>query len=236
MPQAGLAIAGAWSAFTASAVGSFLLTNTLGRLLVTVAVSALMRATMTKPKDPGISAKVTQAGADNPLNIPLGTYVPDGTRIAPPMTWGGSNQYATFVIALSAVPGCHLRRFALDGEWVDLDFDHPHPLVGYPVQGRYQGKAWGKYYDGTQATADAHMLEKCGGHPDYPWSADMVGEGICYAIVTLQYDRELFPSPEPRMLFELSGIPLYDPRKDPSVGGAGAHRWDQRSTWAPSDA
>ncbi|MGK3946306.1 hypothetical protein ABK046_49130, partial [Streptomyces caeruleatus] len=38
------------------------------------------------------------------------------------------------------------------------------------------------------------------------------------------------PSPA-ELLFEVDGAPLYDPRKDSTVGGSGSHRINDIATW-----
>ncbi|MDP2738705.1 MAG: DUF1983 domain-containing protein [Pseudorhodobacter sp.] len=52
--------------------------------------------------------------------------------------------------------------------------------------------------------------------------------------MTFRYNTENFTS-LPGVRFEIGGIPLYDPRLDSTVGGAGAMRWADRATWAGSD-
>ena len=62
----------------------------------------------------------------------------------------------------------------------------------------------------------------------------MIGTGICYAILTFRFNRELFQA-YPQCRFEMGGIKLYDPRSDTSVGGSGAQRWADLATWTASD-
>ena len=99
---------------------------------------------------------------------------------------------------------------------------------GLPVM---SGSAWVKYYDGTQTTADPYLLAQYGAYPNRPWSADMIGRGLCYAIVTFRHNPEVWQG-FPRLRFEMGGIPLYDIRKDSTAGGSGTHRWATPSTWA----
>ncbi|ARE40920.1 Host specificity protein J [Rhodovulum sp. P5] len=239
MPPVGAAIAASWTAFTATSVGAFVTGNIVGRLLVTVAVSALMRSTIKMPRygDPGIETKVTQTGAGNPLNLPLGKTSTAGVRISPPVSWGNKNTYGTFVMALSAAPGIAITRIAINGEWVPLvaNADTTRPTATWALGGDWAGYGWVYFFDGSQTEASAFLIETFADHPDYPWSAGMVGAGMCYAVVELRYNRALYPTADPRFVFETTGIPLYDPRADSSVGGDGAQRWDDRSTWAPSD-
>ncbi|PTX45942.1 hypothetical protein IQ03_04170 [Gemmobacter caeni] len=73
--------------------------------------------------------------------------------------------------------------------------------VGYglPILGDYEGHAWIRYYDGSQTAADPMLLARYGTHPDRPWTADMVGTGLCYAILTFYYDREAMAQVEDQM-------------------------------------
>lgn len=46
----------------------------------------------------------------------------------------------------------------------------------------------------------------------YVATADMIGRGIPYAIFRLKFDQKLWASGEPKVLFVVDGLPLYDPR------------------------
>ena len=238
MPPVGAAISAAFSAFAATSVGTFLTTTIVGRLLVSVGASLLLQALTPKPKisDPGIRTSTTQTGGQTSEAFILGTYATGGTLIAPPMSHGRvgdtPNAYLTYVIELSSVPGCTLESLIVDDEAVTFG-GTPHADYGSPIGGRFAGRAWVRYYDGSQTTADAMLLARYGSYPDRPWSSDMVGTGLCYAILTFRYDREVF-SGLPRVRFVMGGIPVYDPRLDTTVGGAGPQRWTDPSTWEPS--
>lgn len=149
------------------------------------------------------------------------------------MSWGPNNENLTLVIELGDIPGQQLARVLVNDEWLVLG-TVPHPEgFGLPATGKFAGFVWVRYYDGTQTAADPMLLSKYSAYPERPWSADMVGTGICYAIVTVYFNRSLFTS-IPRVRFEMDGIPLYDPRRDSSVGGSGPHRFDNPATWQPS--
>lgn len=231
----------AWgsSIIGASTVGTFLTKNFVGRLLVSVATSALLSALSPTPgiERPGLSSEFAQTGADNPLSFMTGTFATPGTRLAPYMSHGKvdgtPNAYLTLPVAISAVGGAQLTRVHINDEWVTLGTD-PHPDYGLPVLGQYEGYAWIKYYDGSQTEADPMMLAKYPAPYAYPWSADMIGTGMCLAYCTFRFNRELF-SGLPAVVFETTGIPLYDPRKDPALGGTGTHDPSNQSTWESSD-
>lgn len=219
----------------AFAAGGFF-TTVIGRLVLAVALSALQRALMPEPREPGIKTKVTQTGGTNPQAFPLHKTATAGTLACPPMSHGSAgktpNAYLTYVIVLSDVPGCTLSRVMINNQYVTLGGAHPDygPTVN---SAPYTGYAWVKFYDGTQTVADPMLLAKYGSYPERPWTSDMIGRGTAYAIVTFLYDRKKFPG-LPRVRFELNGIPLYDPRKDTTVGGSGSHRWNNKATWEPS--
>lgn len=236
MPAIGAALTAFGAAFGATTVGAFLTTNIIGKLLVTVAISALQTAMMPKPRAAGIKTGVTAAGGTNPCSFVLGRYATAGYAVCPPMSHGADeveNQFLTYVIELGSIAGQGLERLTIDGEYADIG-GTAHPDYGTPVGGRFAGKAWVKYYDGSQTVADPMLIAKYGSYPDRPWSADMIGRGLCYVIATFSYDREVFNG-TPKLRFEVSGIPLYDPRKDSTAGGSGAQRWGNPATWAGSD-
>jgi hypothetical protein len=224
----------------ASTVGAFFAASPLlqiaGRLLLSVALSALQRALMPKPREPGIKTKVTQTGGTNPQAFPLHKVATAGTFACPPMSHGSvgktPNAYLTYVVVLSDVAGAALSRYMINGQYVSLG-GVAHPDYGLPVTGDLNGFAWIKVYTGLQTAADPMLLSKYGLYPERPWTSDMIGRGLVYAICTFKYNREKLPG-LPRVRFELEGIPLYDPRKDTTVGGSGPHRWANKATWEPS--
>jgi len=216
-------------------IGAWLGSTLLGRFVVQVAVSMALGA-LANAMRRGSSRKrprteVAVYGDLSPEQIILGRYATRGAYGHPVYTTG---DYAHMVVTLCALPGAQLRRIAVQGEWVDLDSSNPHPDYGLPaVSGsKYAGALWVKFYDGTQADADPYMLATFGGDPIAPWSADMIGEQLCYAIVTcLKGQSPPIWSGLPQPLFELDGIPLYDPRQDDTAGGVGPQRWSDPATW-----
>jgi len=229
------AIGAAWTAVTTFAASSWL-AGVFVRTAAALALSALAIAIRGRPgrDQASIATPYTMTGEVNAETFVLGQYATAGQLVYPPLTHGGTTgtEYKTFVIALSCLPGCQLLRVSIGGEWAPFT-GATHPDYGKELGGKYTGYAWVKFYDGTQTTADPMLLAKYGSHPDFPWAADMVGEGVCWAIVTLRANTSLFAG-QPRMRFELSGIPMYDPRADSTAGGVGTQRWNDRATWSPT--
>lgn len=216
--------------------GSVLL-QALLRIGASVVLSKLAARMAPKPQPSGIKSDTTAAGSQNPCAFILGDYATGGVFVAPPMTHGEYNgipkAYLTYVVELGDIPGQQLLQVIINGEVAPLG-GAPHADYGTPVSsGKYAGKAWVRYYNGTQTAADPMLLAKYGGYPERPWSSQMVGRGICYAILTFRFDREAY-SNFPQVRFVMRGIALYDPRKDSTAGGSGAHRWANPATWEPT--
>ncbi len=229
---AGGAAFGGWvagAAFAGTLLGS-LTVNLLG----TVALGALSRALTPEPEQGGgITISSTVAGEQNPESIILGRYATGGGALCPPYSHGPSNRYLTHVIELCSAPGAQLDRIMLGEEWVELGANGLSEY-GRPVLGdKYGGHVWVKYLDGSQTAADPMLRARYGNHPDRPWTADMVGHGLGIAILTFYYDQEVLAQ-VPRYRFELTGIPVYDIRKDSTAGGVGPQRLGNPATWTVS--
>ena len=224
------AIISSISAFAAaSAFNAFLVQTALS-----IGLSALAKAVRGKPKmrAAGIVTEVTTTGGTTPQKFILGRYATAGQLIAPPMSYGQAGDtpraYLVYVIAVSALPGVTLDRVIVDDAYVTLGA--PGANWGRPVTGDLADHAWIDFKTGTQTTAHPDLLAAFSADPDRPWMTDMIGTGTAYAVCRWRYNRELFNG-LPAVRFECTGIPLYDPRADSSVGGSGAQRWATPSTW-----
>ncbi|WP_337267052.1 phage tail protein [Oryzifoliimicrobium ureilyticus] len=181
-----------------------------------------------------------RVGGDNPLSFIVGTYATSGS-LEYVGTWGkdGStpNAYHTQVISLSDLPVSGLSNIIwISGKQCTIDWNATPTAQGYPViEYRDGGKdyLWVKFHDGTQTVTDNFLFSQFA-TGDRPWKADMIGNGVAYAIVTARLNRNLFTS-APSIKFIVQGIKLYDVRKDSSGGGSGAHRWNDPSTWEFSE-
>ncbi len=219
----------------------------IAQLLVGTALyvggTLLSQALAPKPpqqKDPGVSLSM-RIGGDSPLSFIVGTAATGGHRIYAG-AWGQDgetpNAYFADVLELANAPLDGLSAVYVNGERATLLTGEAHAQFGIPVQqGRKGGKdhLWVKFYDGRQTTPDAYLRAKFGGLTERPYEADMVGEGTAYAVVTTRYNRDLWKSGAPKMLFEVRGIRCYDIRKDSTAGGSGSHRRNDPSTWEWSE-
>jgi hypothetical protein len=246
MPPVGAAIAAIGTALggAISAVSAFAASSFIGSLLVNTAISVgislIARALTPKPtiKQSGIQTAVTTTGGTEPQGFILGRTATAGHHVCPPMSHDGGgtpNGFLTYVIELSDLPGIGLNRMILNDGYSELG-PTAHADYGFPLlKQRVGGKdhAWIKFYDGSQTAADPMLVAKYASYPDRPWSSSFVGHGTAYAILTFRYNREVFNT-LPTVRFELDGIPLYDPRYDSTVGGAGTQRWSNPATWVRS--
>lgn len=72
------------------------------------------------------------------------------------------------------------------------------------------------------------------------YAATDIGKSGCDVFVLYRADKPnakklIWPGGRPRFLFVVKGKLCYDPRLDDTVGGSGAHRWNDPSTWEWSE-
>ena len=124
MPSLVAGVSAAFTAFQASAVGIFLTQNFWGRLLTTVALSALS-ASLTRPvASAGLTTEFTSAGGTTPTTFCLGRTATGGDMICPPMSHGAAGNtplaYLTYVIGLGDIEGSTLDGLIIGDEAVTI--------------------------------------------------------------------------------------------------------------------
>ena len=258
MPQVGAAIALAWAAAAAApAAGTGLLAGLYGTSALTgigalafkafaqvaigTGLSYLAKALAPKPEATrlAVGSRVQfTLGEDVPETIILGRYATPGHVV-----YAGSqgefkdapNAVLTTVSQLSCFPAT-LRRIMTSGQWVTrggrINSEYGTPVNEYEVKGR--SFLWHDFFDGTQTEASARLLGLFGSAETRPWQSDMIGRGCAYVVESALSAPTLHRG-RPTTLYELNGAPLYDPRKDTTVGGSGTHRLDDQTTWETSD-
>lgn len=195
----------------------------------------------------GVQGKLA-GGGDVPRSFGLGYHVTAGSLVYAnthgAATYDTPNAFLTQVIALSDLPGERLVGLWVNGARVtvplgaalytnfgsgDLGYQVPEYIRPHNGEGSPTPHLFVKFYDGTQTQADAFVVGACNS-AERPYTSAHVGKGICYAVVHAFNDENLW-SGFPTFKFELSGVPLYDPSRDSTVGGSGAHRHGDPSTW-----
>jgi len=235
-------ISGAIFSFLAGAGATVGLATTVAtfatRLIVGALVSLVGQLFAKKPsaiKQQGIQTEQTTTGDTTPQKFIVGLYAAEGHAVSPAYSRGEENRILTYVLEISNIPIKGLTgRVIIDGQYTALTAgtDDTSRLdfadLGFDNAGNPRGWLW--FYDGTQTTAQFKLVESYSAHPDRPWTTDHVLRGTSYAVLEFPLDREIFTG-LPSVRFEAEGIKLYDPRKDTTVGGSGAHRWGDPSTW-----
>lgn len=72
------------------------------------------------------------------------------------------------------------------------------------------------------------------------WTANDRGKGVAHVVVAYKIDaadakNPVWPGGRPRFRWVVRGLRCYDPRKDDTAGGAGAHRYADPATWQWSE-
>lgn len=206
------------------AVGGFL-ANTVS----SIALSALATAIRGKPevRQPGITTTTTTAGGTVPQRLIFGRYATAGQMVAPMMVYqsdGNPNEWLVYVISLADKPVTGLGRIIVDGRYHTIDGNPAASLHGDGmgattldlVSSDWDGlrnDIFIRFHDGNQTTPDAYLRRVFGDYPERPWTADMIGHGVPYVVVTFKgkagtEDYSGFPS----IKFEVDGHKLLDPR------------------------
>lgn len=218
------------SIFTGSQIGALLL-----KTVLSVGLNLLAQKLRGKPKQPGMQTQARTSGGVEPQKIILGRAAVFG-HLTYRNSTGKNRRDLVQVVELCDLPGVALEELLIDGEPGDLQAQTPEPLptlLGLEIGARQQ-HAWVRFHDGSQTEADAQLVADFAADADRPWTNDHKLTGVAYAVVTTRYNRKVWKRGEPELRFVMRGIPLYDPRKDSSIGGSGAHRWDQPATWTYS--
>jgi hypothetical protein len=170
-----------------------------------------------------------QYGEGQPRMVAIGLVATAG-QLVYDNSFGEANKTLQRVFKLSDFRITGLANVSIDNEWTALG--SLDATKGYPLAtGPYAGLIWVKPILNGSA-ADTYLTGN--DNPDGRWTTNHIGTGCAYVIVTLEYDEEKLNN-IPEIIFAVYGAPLYDPRKDSSVGGSGSHRWNNISTWEYSE-
>lgn len=220
----GIAAAGSWLFG-----GSVLANIVLGGLAVAAkyALGSLKKV----PKSEA-SATEVKYGENLVREVGLGVFGTMGHHIYR-NAFDKGNHIVQDVFKLSDFRCLELLRVQMDGEWKSLSPDQQGDegrIYGQRILNvKDGGQCFVRFYHGTiDQAADPALIAYA--NPAGRWTSAHRGAGLCYAIVTTMTDVDNLTS-VPSLMFEVRGAPLYDPRKDSSVGGFGSHRWNDQSTW-----
>lgn len=211
-----------------SAVSGFLGSSFIGKALLQVGLSLVSNALLKKKQTAqvsGVDLEVRTGGFER-MEVAAG-YVALSGQITYPNAYGPSNKYFQQVFTLSDFYTTSLENVWIEGENVTLGAEDPEK--GLVVSsGDYAGLIWVKFYDGRQTTADTGLLNN--GNPAGRYDNNAVGVGVSYVVVTMEFNNEKLRQ-NLSFVFGIKGAPLYDPRKDPAMGGVGTHDYNDPLTW-----
>ncbi|UWQ31347.1 DUF1983 domain-containing protein [Leisingera sp. M527] len=229
-----VALGTAFKAYVAAnAIAAFAL-----RTLVSTGISLLLKKfQQRKQRRPGIQTSATTTGGTDPQGSVVGRFATAG-HLVYQNSHGENRVYLTHVIELGDLPGASLRRLIIDGEYSEIGTDWD-PNVGYQILNKVADDGWGygwiRFYDGSQLAGDPRLVELYGADPDRPWTNDHILTGLNYAVLTFYRSDKQYPNGRPQVRFELNGPGFYDVRQDSTAGGSGPQRWDDQTTWQPSE-
>ncbi|MDD1534555.1 MULTISPECIES: phage tail protein [unclassified Bradyrhizobium] len=235
--------------FAGSAIAATVIATGLS-LAASFALSYAVKALSGKPAQKaaehfGVQTQIAGGGAV-PRSFGFGRHLTAGSLVYA-NTWSNGTQtpnaMLSQVIALSDMPGEQLIALWVNGSKVtlplnaalysnfgtDLGYQVPEYVKLLDGESSPTPHLFVKYYDGTQTAADGALVNALSSSAR-PYTGTRVGTGICYAVVHTLINDTLWNG-IPTFKFEMSGIPLYDPSKDSTVGGSGAHRFDEPATW-----
>jgi hypothetical protein len=215
--------------FTSMYGGSFLI-KVGAVLLLNAAADALTPAPGKPPVSP---IDVAYSGTLEPRRILYGRMKLSGMHCLPPLTSGQNNDYMHLVLAITGHSISGIDDVFFDQTRIDSrDIANvAHTANDGAVTNTYskhgfEGKAWIRRYDGTQTLSDTILNNNF-----LVWDAKHVGHGVAYMAVMLQFDTKVYTSGVPTITAYCRGKRVYDPRKDSTNGGSGAHRTLDPTTW-----
>jgi hypothetical protein len=221
----------AFQAFAGSAIGGFLVKSAIG-VGLSLGLSAFSQK---KAKQAGQSAPTgvqleMATGADTPRSVVFNEAATAGHLVWLKET-GANNDTLHMNIVYSDGWCAPPRGVIVDGV--------EKALIEQPVTGtehaRYHVADFGtdiivRWHDGRPGqAADSDMVAVSGGDI----TVNDVGDGLAYFSVSIAIKEDGITS-APEFLWLGGGYRCYDLRKDETVGGSGAHRLDDPTTWEPS--
>lgn len=136
---------------------------------------------------------------------------------------GSENEDLYTVIALAGHECNSITRFDWDG--TEITFS------GNNAVGNFNNKMFLFEHLGAEDQTVDSTLDAASSD----WTSNHRLRGICYIVLKLVYDADKFQQGFQDIRVYVKGREIYDPRLDSNNGGSGAHRLDDRSTWAFSD-
>jgi hypothetical protein len=213
------------STIVGAAIG-FAIGGPLGATIGAALFSAGARALLGSPRGPrrAAVAATLQAG-EQPRQAIFGRAAVSGSLVDA-FNYGGKygTDWEVLVIALADHRCDALEGFFVDDRYVAFTADGNVAGFNNQLQVFWRSGTWGQ-------TVPAILTSNGPG-----WTANDRGRGVAYVVVAYKSDDEkaknpVWPSGRPRFRWVVRGLRCYQPRKDSTVGGSGAHRRSDPATW-----
>jgi hypothetical protein len=221
------------SATAAAAAGTATLAQTATVIAVNAAASlALTTATaLLAPKVAEVGNPTDwTANPDGPIPFAAGRVGVAGS-IVDRVIFGPDNMYQGFVTVLSgAGPITGFSSFTGDDQSVTFDGS------GKAVSSQWSGEMWMKTSVGAQPAATLTSPTGLKNNAAMPGLGPLSGKAAYLMILGENSKRTAYPTGEPKPLWVIEGLKLWDPRLDDTFpGGEGDCRLNDPDTWVYDD-
>lgn len=194
------------SAAAAAAIASFAVST-----VVSIALGALASALSPKPKTPNLagsfSAKATGVTQNIRQPITARRILYGEARVGGALTYietTDSDKFMHLIVVLADHEVEEIGEVWFNDTSIPVDFIDGN---GDVIAGDYSGRARIKKHLGSPTqTADADIVAET------PVTSDFRGRGVAYLYVTLQFDRDIYPSSVPTITAWVKGKKILDPR------------------------
>lgn len=216
----------------AAFLGSGAVWGVAGALATSAILSGVQAQLQSGKKPPRFPTNVNYAGTLERRRIIYGEMQVGGMETIEPLTTGTNNENLHEIITLAghevnAIPFVFFGQEAVG----TISGIAGNANDGKVTSGTFANKAWVRRYLGTATQTADWILDNALS----VWTSDHRGADVAYLAIQYAYDLAVYQNgakPQPTALVQ--GWKLYDPRLDSTNGGSGAHRVNDRSTWAYS--
>ncbi|MFS1704478.1 hypothetical protein, partial [Alteromonas sp. AMM-1] len=161
-----------------------------------------------------VADQALTTNANQPRKIIYGESVVGGQIVGVAAPTISKKEYDILVVHLAGHPCESVSIYEIEGKTVSELGDAVTMTV----------------YLGNQTSADTTANTYIDG-----WTNDHIGYEQTYVVLKIRRDEDLFPRGVNECKFIVRGRKVYDPRKDTTAGGSGAHRPEDSTTWEWSD-
>ena len=159
-----------------------------------------------------------------PREMVAGVCVTGGSMVD---AFNHGGQYGTDYVSMCIALADH----AVESLYEIIVDDAGQLFTGNGVQPGFSGLLQVHFANATEAgtTPPAHVIAAGTG-----WTETDRLAGISHVWVTYKFDEKVWPQGHPKLKFQMRGIRVYDPRRDPALGyvGPNPNTWEDRSTHA----